>query len=136
MSKAQPIVNEDVAAEKIEQENALEDAGYGTGQAQIDLGRLAAEIRQGEEQPGEQYAQRMEPAEESDDDRGKAVAGRDLRGQLPDRAGHLEQAGGAGEPAAQQQAEPDESMVAEAGISRRARRLAQDLELESHQGFS
>ena len=33
-------MNEDVAAEKIEQENALEDAGDGTGQAEVDLGRL------------------------------------------------------------------------------------------------
>ena len=66
-------------AQQKEQQDALEDAGDGTGQAEIDLRRLAAEIGEREQQPGEQHADRMQPAEEGDDDRGEAVAGRDLR---------------------------------------------------------
>ena len=104
-------------------------------QADLDLRRLAADIGQRQEQAGEQDAERVQPAEEGDDDRGEAVAGRDRGDELADRTGHLEHAGEAGEAAAEQQAQPDRSL---AGGSRRsapaARRLADDLDLEADDG--
>ena len=72
------------AAQQEEQQDALEDAGDGAGQAELDLRRLAAEIGEREQQPGEEHADRMQPAEEGDDDGGEAVAGRDLGRQLAD----------------------------------------------------
>ena len=45
-----------------------------------DLRRLAAEIGQRQDQAGRDDAERIEPAEEGDDDGGEAVAGRDRLG--------------------------------------------------------
>ena len=77
-------------------------------QAELDLRVLAAEIGQRHQQAGEQDPDRVQPAEEGDDDRGEAVAGRDRGHQLADRPGDLEQAGQAGQAAADQQREPDD----------------------------
>ena len=60
-------------------------------QADLDLRRLAADVGQRQQQAGEQDAERMQPAEEGDDDGGEAVAGRDVGDELADRAGDLEQ---------------------------------------------
>ena len=73
------VENQDVAAEQEEQQDALEDAGDRVGQPEIDLRRVAAEIGQRQQQSGEDRADRMQPAEEGDDDRGEAVARRDAR---------------------------------------------------------
>src|SRR3546814_11437695 len=86
------------------------------------------------QQAGEDDAERMQAAEEGDDDGGEAVAGRDRRDELPDRPGDLEEAGEAGEPAAQQQAKPHHARRTEAGEARRSRRLAEDAQLTAEDG--
>jgi hypothetical protein len=83
---------QEVAAEQVEQQDALEDAGDRVRQAEIDLRRVAAEIGQREQQPGGNGAERVQPPEKGDDDRGEAVARRQRRGQLSQRAGRLQQA--------------------------------------------
>ena len=59
----------------------------------------------------------MQPADEGDDDRREAVAGRHQRLQLADRPGDLAHAGDAGRAAAEQHAEPDHATRLEAGIA-------------------
>ena len=49
----------------------------------------------------------LQAAEEGDDDRGEAVAGGELGRQLAERAGDFDDAGEAGEAAAEEQREPD-----------------------------
>ena len=68
-----------------------------SGSLQRDLRVLAADEGQREEQAGDQHAERIEPAEERDDDRGETVARRDARLELADRAGDLDDAGEARE---------------------------------------
>ena len=70
-----------------------------------DLHPLAAEIGEREEEAGEEDAERIQPAEEGDDDRREAIAGRDADAELPDRTGHLADAGKAGEAAGDQEGE-------------------------------
>src|SRR5215469_3833007 len=135
-AEARAVEDQNVRAQEEEEQDALEDVGDGAGQAEIDLGGIAAEIGERQQQPGEEHAHQVQPAEKGDDDRREAVARRDLGGELADGPGDLEQAGGAGKPAPQQHGEPDQPLVAEAGIARGARRLAHDLELKPHEGFA
>jgi hypothetical protein len=75
-----------------------------------DLQRLAAEIEQRHQQGGEEDADRVEPAEEGDDDGGEAVAGGDAGQELADGARDLADAGKAREAAGrrrQNQTAPD-----------------------------
>ena len=90
-AEANPVEDQDVRAQEEEQQDALEDIGDGAGQAEIDLGRLAAEIGEGEQQSGEEHADRMQPAEEGDDDGGEAVAGGDLGRELAHGPGDHEE---------------------------------------------
>ena len=75
--EADAVVDQRVAGEHEEQQHALEDARDLVGDAERDLRRLAAEIGQRQHQAGGDDAERIEPPEEGDDDRGEAVAGRD-----------------------------------------------------------
>ena len=96
-----------------------------------DLRVLAAEIGQRQQRPGEQDADRVQAAEERDDDRGEAVAAGDLVGELAHRPGDLAHAGKARCGAAEQQADPDHARGREAGIARRVWRLARDPHAEA-----
>ncbi len=76
----------------------------------------------------------VQAAEKGHDDRGEAVARRDLRNELTDWAGDFESSGEARQAAADQQAEPDDAVLAEAGEAGRGRRLADDADLEADDG--
>ena len=76
----------------------------------------------------------MQAADEGDDDRGEAVAGRHVRRQLAERPGDLEPAGEAGHAARDQQRRPERLPRREAGVARRRRRQAADLELKARVG--
>ena len=84
--QADAIEDQRVAGEHVEQQDALEDLGEIERDLHRDLRLLAADEGQRQEQAGEQDADRIEPAEEGDDDRGEAVARRDAGLQMADRA--------------------------------------------------
>ena len=88
-----PVEDEEVGGEQEEQQDALEDAGQRRGQAERHLHGFAAEEEQRHQQAGEHDAEGVEPADEGDDDRRKAVARRDVRRQLAERPGGLRHAG-------------------------------------------
>ncbi|MCY1234389.1 hypothetical protein D9M72_469710 [compost metagenome] len=70
----------------------------------------------------------MQPADKGDDDGGEAVARRDRRQQLADRAGHFERARQARGGARDQQRAPQRAARREAGVARRRRRGAAHLQ--------
>ena len=74
--------------------------------------------------PGDQDADRIEPAEERDDDRGEAVAGRDAGLQMPDRTRDLDDAGKARERARDQRRSAMTSWLALKPAKRAARGAA------------
>ena len=76
-------------------------------------------IGERQEQPGEDDAERIQPAEEGDDDGGEAVARRDAGLELADRPRHFEDAGKAGERARDREGEQHQAIGAEAGEARR-----------------
>ena len=135
-AQAQPVADEDVGGEQEEQHHRLEDAGRRGRQPERGLRLLAADIGDREDDAGEDDADRMQPAEEGDDDRGEAVAGRELRHHLPEGAGRLEDAGEPGQPAAGEQRQPDRAVAAEAAVARRLRRRADDADLEAEGGLA
>src|SRR5580658_1581529 len=124
--EADAIGDERVAGEHVEEQHALEDLGEVERHMQRDLRGLAAEIGQGEGKPGQQDADRIEPAEKGDDDRGEAIARRDRRQELADRPGGLDDAGETGERARYREGEEDVAAILEAGKARGARRHADD----------
>src|SRR3990167_5778851 len=132
--EADAIEDEGVAGEHKEEEHALEDAGGLARQSEGDLRRLAADIGERQYGAGDKDRQRIETAEEGDDDRGEAVAGRDDHVELADRAGDLGDAGKAGKPARNQKRQHDHAVAAEAGKGTGARRLAEDADLETGDG--
>src|ERR1700744_1260697 len=83
----QAVMDEQVAAEQREQQQALEHAADRLRQLQRNLHRLAAEIKQRHQQARGQAAERMQPPDEHADDRGEAVARRPRRLELADRPG-------------------------------------------------
>lgn len=68
----------------------------------------------------------MQAADEGDDDRRKAVAGRDHRHELPDRPGDLADAGQAGAGAADEHRDPHRARRRDAGVDRGGRCEAGD----------
>src|SRR5882672_3748640 len=80
---ARAVVHQHVGGEQKEQEHALEHGRRSARQAHGDLRRLAADVGQRQQQPGEQDADGMQPAQEGDDDGGEAVAARQGRHGLP-----------------------------------------------------
>src|SRR3546814_4789249 len=81
--RAQPqaVANQEVGGQKEEQQQALEHAGDGLRQADHNLRRLAADVGERHQQAGEDDAERVQAAEEGDDDGGEAVARRDHRSE-------------------------------------------------------
>src|SRR5580704_16375590 len=82
-----------VAGEHVEQQDPLEDLGEIERDLERDLGALAADEGEREKQACNQDADRIEPAEEGDDDRREPVTRRDARLQVADRAGDLDDPG-------------------------------------------
>ncbi len=95
-----------------------------------DLGVLAADESQRQKQAGNQNADRIEPAEEGDDDGGEAVAGRDAGIEMADRPRHFDDAGKARERAGNREGEQHQPVGVEAGEPRRARRRADQPDFE------
>ena len=125
------VVDQRVAGQQREQQQALEHAGQRLRQPEPRLRQLAADVEHAHQQRREDDADRVQPADEGDDDRGEAVAGRHVRRQLAERPGHLERAGQAGHAARDQQRRPQRAARREAGVARRRRRQAADLQLEA-----
>src|SRR5258708_21500549 len=95
--QANPVEDERIAREHKEQQDALEDLCQVERDPHGNLGLLAADEGERQEQACKQYADRMQASQECDDDRREPVAGRDIGPQIPDRASDLDNAGEAGE---------------------------------------
>src|SRR5690242_908399 len=132
MDKAHAIDDQRVAGEHVEQQNALEDLGEVGRDLHRDLSGLAADEGQRQEQSGDQDADRIEPAEEGDDDGGEAVTRRDAGVEMADRPRHLDDAGEPGKRARAREGEQHQPIGAEAGKARRLRRGADEPYFESH----
>ena len=118
------VSDQNVAGENEEQHHRLEDAGGRARHMHHRLRHLAADIGDGEDQRREKDADRMEAAEERNDDRGEAVAGGEAEVDLPELARGLENAGKPGHAAADQEGRPDRARGVEAAVARGAGRRA------------
>src|SRR5690606_30430265 len=125
-----PVEDQRVAGEDEEQQQPLEDAGDLLRDGVGNLHALTAEIGQRQDEAGDDDAERIEPAEEGNDDRGEAVAGRNGDAQLAERPGDLADAGEPGKPARHQKHQQNHAVLAEAGEGGGARRLAEDADPE------
>ena len=121
---AKPVADENVARQNEEQHRRLEDAGGRLRHMHHRLRHLPADIGDGEDEAREEHADRMQPAEERDDDRGEAVARGEAEIDLAELAHHLEDAGKSRHPAADHQRRPDCALGVEAAVARRAGRRA------------
>src|SRR5216684_3062882 len=77
------VEDEGIAGEHVEQQEALEHLGQVERHLQRNLGALAANESERQEQAGDHDADRVQPAEERNDDGGEAVARRKPRLQMP-----------------------------------------------------
>src|SRR5436190_12731706 len=75
LDDAHAEIDEHVGCQQEEQQRPLEETGHGRGQREVHLRRFAAEVEQRHQDAGEDDAERMQAADERDDDRGKAVPG-------------------------------------------------------------
>src|SRR4030081_2718427 len=91
-NEPEPVENERVAGEHVEQQDALEHLGDVQRDFHCDLGLLAADKGQCEEKACNKYSNRVQAAKKRDDDGGEAVARRNTRLQMPDRASDLDDA--------------------------------------------
>src|SRR5262245_47489284 len=87
------VDDERIAAQHIEQQDALEHLGQVERDLHGDLRLLATNEGERQEQAGDQYPDRVQAAEERDDDRSEAIARRDAGLQVADRARDLDDAG-------------------------------------------
>src|ERR1700730_13962445 len=92
-NKPEAVENEEIAGEHVEQQNALKHLGDVQRDFHCDLGLFAADESKREEKPCNQYSNRVQPPEERHDDRGKAVARRNARLEVADRARDLDDSG-------------------------------------------
>src|SRR5690606_654914 len=129
--EADTVVDQRVAGEHEEQDQPLEGAHHLVGQADRDLRRLPAEIGQRQHQPGRDDAERVQPAEEGDDDGGEAVADRQLLVQVPHRARHFRDAGKPRQRARDEEGEHHHPPGGKAGEAPCPRALPQNLDLEA-----
>src|SRR5271168_4376130 len=128
------VEDQGVAGEHVEQQDALKHLGEIERHLHRDLGLLAADESQCEEQARDQDANRIEPSEEGDDDGGEAIARRDAGLEMPDRPGHFDDARQPRQCAGNQEGDDHETVGVEAGEARGARRGADHTDLESHDG--
>lgn len=108
-------MNERVARQHEEQQQPLEDARHLFGYADRKLRGLAAEISQRQDETGGHDSERIEPAEERDDDSRESVTGRDHRTQLLHGAAHFRNTGEPRQRAGKQHREPDHPARGKAG---------------------
>src|ERR1039458_4744461 len=95
--EADSVDDQGIAGQHVEQQDSLEHLGEVQRDLHRNLRILAADERKGEEQPGDQYAHRIESPQERDDDGSEAIARRDAWLQMSDRSRHLDDAGKPGE---------------------------------------
>src|ERR1700691_1622470 len=88
-----PIDDQGIAGQHVEEQDPLEDLGEIEWHLQRDWGAFTTKEGQGEEQAGEQNTHRIEPAEKRNDDGGEAVARRYTRIEMADWSGHFDNAG-------------------------------------------
>src|ERR1044072_1651921 len=131
--EAEAVEDERVAGEHEEQHDALEHLGEIERDLERDLRAFATDEGERQEQRRHQNADGMQAAEEGDDDRREAVAGRDVRLQMIDGRRNLDDAGKPGERAGDQERHDGQRLVAEAREARRARGPANQLDLEALQ---
>src|SRR5688500_12697707 len=65
-----PVEDQRVAGEHVEEQHALQHLRHLRGDLQARLDRLAAKIGERDQKAGDQNAERVQPAEEGDDDGG------------------------------------------------------------------
>src|SRR3984893_12325832 len=95
--QANAVEDEGFGREHKEQQDALEDLGQVERDPHGNLGLLASDEGERQEQASKQYADPMQASQECDDDRREAVSGRDIWPQISNGAGNLDDAGEAGE---------------------------------------
>src|SRR5688572_253675 len=132
--KTEAVEDQRVAGEHIEQQDALEDLGEIERHLQHDLRALAADISEREEESCDHNADGVQSAEESHDDGGEAIAGRDVGLEVADGRADFDDAGKARQGARDQERHDGEPLVAEAGKAGSPWRRADELDFESAQG--
>jgi hypothetical protein len=125
------IVDEDVGAEQKEQQHALKDLRDRRGKAQVLLRLFAAEIEQGHQQAREKDADRIEAADEGDDDRREPVVARYMLGDLPHGPSHLTHSGNPCRRASGQETHPYGAIRRKPRVARSRLRLSGDLHLKT-----
>src|SRR5271156_882852 len=130
--QADAVNDQRIAGQHVEQQDSLKNFGEVERDLHRNLRALAADEGQREKQAGDQNAHRIEPPQEGDDDGGEAVARRHTRVQMPDRSGHLDDAGEAGQRARNRKGEQDQPIRIEAGKMRRTRGGSDQPDLKSH----
>src|ERR1700730_6850206 len=73
----EPVKDEGIARQHVEQENALEYFGQGQGDALVKWGRVPYDEREPQKQHCNQYSDRVQLTQECHDDRREPVARRD-----------------------------------------------------------
>src|SRR5438477_1022637 len=131
--QAEAVEDERVAGEHVEQQDALEHLGEIERHFQRNLRALAADEGEREEQRGDQYSDGMQPAKERHDNRGEAIARRDVGLEVVDGRRDLDDAGEPGERTGDREGHHGEPFVTEARKACGARRGADQLDLESAQ---
>src|SRR5574343_1083819 len=129
--QARAVVDQRVAGQQREPQQALEHAGQRLGQAQARLRQFAADVEHAHQHRRKDDAHRVQPPHEGDDDGREAVAHWHVGRDLAQRAGRLEAAGQAGHAARQQQRRPERRARREARVARRRRRQAAHRQLEA-----
>src|SRR6218665_3601271 len=109
---AQAVMDEGVASQQAEQQQALEPPGDGLGQAQARLRQLAADIEHAHQDPREHDANRVQAPDEGHDDGREAIAGRYIGRQLAQRPGRFQRGGPPAPGAPPSPARPPESSSA------------------------
>src|SRR5260221_918825 len=134
--EADAIEDQGIAGEHIKQQDALEHLGEIERNLHRYLCALPADESQRPKQSRDQDADRVEPAQERDDDRGEAVARRDAWLQVADRPCDLDDAGKSRERAGHGEGEQDELLRVEAGETGSLGRGAHHADLKTLDGAS
>src|ERR1700730_3873062 len=113
--QANAVEDEGIGREHKEQQDALEDLGQVERDPHGNLGLLASDEGERQEQASKQYADRMQASQECDDDRREAVSGRDIWPQISNGASNLDNAGEAGECSCHQEGQDHELVGVESG---------------------
>src|SRR6516164_9611892 len=91
--ESEPVEDDGIACQHVEQQNALEHFGQVERDAHGNLGLFAADERERQKQPCNEYADRVQSTEECRDDGSEPVARGDIRPQISDRASNFNDTG-------------------------------------------